>query len=75
MSGITIPRDQFMRLIELAEGDVWTAYSEFSNDPTEEDRELMLAMWRLADKEVPPYFARTFGWKHAPGVRVTVKDS
>jgi hypothetical protein len=58
----SISRDQLTQLIELAEEDLVTQYSEFSNDPTNKDRELMLSLYRLVGKEVPPFFARTFGW-------------
>ena len=58
-----VPRDQLLALIELAEEDLYTQYSEFSSSPLDGDRELMLSFWRLAGKEVPPFFSRTFGWR------------
>lgn len=59
---ISVPRSQLIRLIELTEDDLLAQYSEFSNDPTDEDRELMLSLYRLVGKEVPEFFRRTFGW-------------
>ena len=58
-----VPREQLMRLLELAEDSILTGCSEFGDNPTDEDRELMLSLWRRAEKEVPEYFRRTFGWK------------
>ena len=61
-SEIPISRDKLMQLLELAEDSLFTRYSEFSSNPTDEERELLLSLYRLAGKEVPPYFAETFGW-------------
>ena len=36
---------------------------EYVAYPSDEDRELMLFMWRLLDKDVPEWFRRNFGWK------------
>lgn len=60
---IPVPRDQLMQLIELAEDSIYTSESEFSNPPTDEERGLMLSLYRLVGKEVPPFFVRNFGWK------------
>ena len=61
-SEISISRDKLMQLLEVAEEALYLQYSEFSNTPTDEERELLLSLYRLAGKEVPPYFAKTFGW-------------
>ena len=60
---LEVPREQLLALLELAEDSIDVQYGEFSNRPSEEDRDLMLAMWRVAGKEVPEFFRRTFGWK------------
>lgn len=60
---IPVPRSQLMQLLELAEDDLFTRYSEFNKDPTDEDRTLMLSLYRLVGKEVPEFFSRTYGWE------------
>ena len=60
---IPVPRDQLLQLLALAEDSLLTQYSEFSNDPTDEDQGLMLSLYRLAGKEVPPAFFSYFGWR------------
>jgi|GEM_PF-4544910 len=62
---IPVPRSQLMQLLELAEDDLLTQHSEFSNDPTDEDRILMLSLYRLVGKEVPEFFSRTYGWENS----------
>ena len=59
---LPVPLSQLLQLIELAESALIMQYTEFSNGPTDEDRDLMLSLWRLVGKEVPPYFFRYFGW-------------
>ena len=58
-----IPREQLLKLIELAEDAIQVRDEEYSNDPTDEERELMLSLYRLVGKDVPEYFRRIFGWK------------
>lgn len=60
---ITVPRDKLLKLIELAEDSLCVGHSEFSSNPTEEDRELMMLFYKSVDKEAPPFFVRTFDWK------------
>lgn len=62
MNKVTITREDFDKLLYLAEEALDLRYSEFSNDPTDEDRELMLKMWALIGKDVPGFFCRNFGW-------------
>ena len=59
---IEIEKQQLFDLLMLAEEALSIQYQEFSNSPTDEDRELMLSMYRLAGKEVPDFFQRTFQW-------------
>ena len=70
-----VPREQLMRLIELAEELLWVQYSEYSNHPTDGDRELMLSLWRLVGKEVPSFFARKFDWKIESEVETDGEDN
>jgi len=52
------------QLAELAEWSLHTQFQEFSNPPSDEDRQLMLLVWTMLSKDVPPFFARQFGWNH-----------
>jgi hypothetical protein len=66
MNDVTITREQFDKLVYLAEDSLSLNYYETTRTPPpHEDRDLMLAMWKLAGKEVPGFFARTFGWAHS----------
>ena len=65
---VEVPLDDLLALLELAENEIWDKCSEYGRDPIrrtpkDEDRDLMLAMWKLAGKSVPAYFSRTYGWK------------
>ena len=60
---ISVPKGQLMGVLELAEDSLCTGHSEFSSDPTDEERKLMLSLYRLVGKEVPTFFVRTFGWR------------
>ncbi len=59
--GVTIPRDQFMQLLELAAEALNTRDCEFSSYPTNEERKLMLSLYRLVGEEVPSCL--TFAFK------------
>jgi hypothetical protein len=56
-----IPRIVLEQLVELAEEALFTQATEFSNQPTAEEKLLMCAMWKQLEKPVPPWFARK-GW-------------
>jgi len=60
---VPVPRDQLLHVIELAENSIYMSESEFNDPPTSQQRDLMLSLYRLVGKEVPPFFARHFGWK------------
>lgn len=60
---VSVPRDQLMDLIYLAEEALYTQDTEFSDPPTDKDRDLMLSLYRLVGKEIPPFFSRTLGWR------------
>jgi len=57
-----LSENQLMQLMELAEDELITRYEEFSESPTNDERELMLSLYRLVEKDVSIYFARIFGW-------------
>lgn len=65
MNNVTITRGDLDKLLFLAENSLYLQSTEFSNDPTDEDHDLMLAMWAKLGKDVPAFFARSFGWKHS----------
>jgi len=54
MAEVTLTRDQFMQLLELAEEALDLRDSEFSSNPTVEEHTLMEALRKLANSEVEP---------------------
>ena len=61
-----LTEEQVQDLVFLAERALYLQDTEFSNKPTEEDKSLMLSIYRLIGKEIPEYSARRYGWKLDP---------
>jgi hypothetical protein len=67
MEEVKIGREDLAWLVESAEGYLFVQADEYSNEPTDADRLIMLRMWKLLGKPMPEYFRRHCQWQESAG--------
>ncbi len=71
---VSVPREQLMRLIDMADYSIVAQYGRSSLLPTSAERDLMLSLYRLAGEDVPPHFSLLFCWGNTDEIRNPHRD-